>query len=379
MKTDTIFYSLFQAFPSIFFELINQSPEEATNYEFTSREVKQLAFRLDGLFLPKTGDSNKPFYVVEVQFQPDPDLYYRLFSELFLYLRQYKPTYPWRVVIIYPSRSVEREATLQFGELIALNRVTRIYLDELGEAAERSLGVNVVKLVTEPEETAPAIALDLIAQAREQLSDEAIKRNLIDLIETIIVYKLPQKSRKEIEIMLKLSALRQTKVFQEALEEGLQEGRQEGLQQGLQVAKLQSIPRMIEFGLSKDAIAELLDLPLEAVQQAATLFHQQNLTAFIQLLNEERALFSDQDLMELEQLIAPLPDNLEELAIAIINWYKQPEKSQIFARLVQLRQTFINNTSETVTQTDTGAVDTPENQLNKQALINAIAHNNSSN
>jgi predicted transposase YdaD len=49
VKTDTIFHSLFQAFPSIFFELINNSPTEADVYEFTSREVKQLAFRLDGL------------------------------------------------------------------------------------------------------------------------------------------------------------------------------------------------------------------------------------------------------------------------------------------------------------------------------------------
>ncbi|GET44224.1 hypothetical protein MiSe_90500 [Microseira wollei NIES-4236] len=60
-----------------FFELINQSPDEAVAYEFTSREVKQLAFRLDGLFLPTTNEPEKPLYLVEVQFQPDPDLYYR--------------------------------------------------------------------------------------------------------------------------------------------------------------------------------------------------------------------------------------------------------------------------------------------------------------
>ena len=75
MKTDTIFYSLVQAFPGIFFELIDRSPEEAVTYEFTSREVKQLAFRLDGLFLPTTDDQELPIYVVEVQFQPDEDLY----------------------------------------------------------------------------------------------------------------------------------------------------------------------------------------------------------------------------------------------------------------------------------------------------------------
>ncbi|MDZ8109497.1 MAG: Rpn family recombination-promoting nuclease/putative transposase [Nostoc sp. DedQUE12a] len=257
MKTDTIFYSLFQAFPSIFFELINQSPAEAIAYKFTSCEVKQLAFRLDGLFLPITNDGEKPLYIVEVQFQPDDDLYYRLFAELFLYLRQYKPLHPWQVVIIYPTRSIEREQTLQFSEMLALNRVRRIYLDELSQTAEASVGVGVVKLVIEAEETAPEVAKRLIEQAKQQITDEVTQRDLINLIETIIVYKLPQKSREEIEAMLGLSELKQTKVYQEALEEGKQQG------------KLEAIPRMIKFGLTLEAIAQLLDLPLEVVQQAA--------------------------------------------------------------------------------------------------------------
>ena len=194
MKTDTIFYSLFQEFPSIFFELINQSPEQAEIYEFTSREIKQLAFRLDGLFLPKNETQDQPFYVVEVQFQRDDNFYYRLFTELFIFLNQYKPTCPWRVVVIYPSRRIEREQPLQFRELFS--RVTRIYLDELGDEASASVGVNIVKLVIEREQTAPEQAKRLIEQAQVQITDETTKQNLIDLIETIIVYKLPQKSRE---------------------------------------------------------------------------------------------------------------------------------------------------------------------------------------
>ncbi|MCA2684925.1 MAG: DUF2887 domain-containing protein, partial [Microcystis sp. M046S2] len=46
MKTDTIFYQLFQSFPSIFFELIQLPITEANNYRFDSVEVKQLSFRL---------------------------------------------------------------------------------------------------------------------------------------------------------------------------------------------------------------------------------------------------------------------------------------------------------------------------------------------
>jgi predicted transposase/invertase (TIGR01784 family) len=259
VKTDTIFYSLFQEFPSIFFELINQSPTEATAYEFTSREVKQLAFRLDGLFLPTTKNPQKPFYLVEVQFQPDEDLYYRVFAELCLFLKQYKPSHPWHIVIIYPSRNIEREQDLQFAEFLHLNRVKRIYLDELGEG---SLGVGVVKLVIETEDKAPELAKRLIAQANQQLNDATTKRDLINLIETIIVYKLPKKSREEIEAMLGLSKIKQTKVYQEALEEGKQEGKEEGKQE----ATKKFVVNLLRMGMSLEQIAEVGELSLEQVQ-----------------------------------------------------------------------------------------------------------------
>ena len=62
MKTDTLFYQLFQEFPSIFFELIGQSGTQANAYQFTSIELKQVAFHLDGLFLPSPDEPNLPIY-----------------------------------------------------------------------------------------------------------------------------------------------------------------------------------------------------------------------------------------------------------------------------------------------------------------------------
>ncbi len=85
-KTDTIFYRLFQEFPRIFFELIGQTGLPADTYQFTSIELKQLAFRVDGLFLPPPNQPNLPMYFVEVQFQKDDGFYYRLFAEIFLYI-----------------------------------------------------------------------------------------------------------------------------------------------------------------------------------------------------------------------------------------------------------------------------------------------------
>ncbi|MDB9524981.1 DUF2887 domain-containing protein, partial [Oscillatoria sp. CS-180] len=46
MKTDSLFYSLFQTSPSVFFELIGQPAANAAGYRFASVEVKQTAFRL---------------------------------------------------------------------------------------------------------------------------------------------------------------------------------------------------------------------------------------------------------------------------------------------------------------------------------------------
>ncbi|MGK7954376.1 MAG: DUF4351 domain-containing protein, partial [Crocosphaera sp.] len=74
------------------------------------------------------------------------------------------------------------------------------------------------------EEKSVPQAKKLIEKAQNQLSDEGTKREFIDLIESIIVYKFPQKSREEIEAMFELADLKQTKVYQEALGEGEQKG-----------------------------------------------------------------------------------------------------------------------------------------------------------
>ncbi|NEQ69142.1 MAG: Rpn family recombination-promoting nuclease/putative transposase [Symploca sp. SIO2D2] len=364
MKTDSIFYNLFQAFPGIFFELINRSPVEAANYEFTSREVKQLAFRLDGLFLPKTNEPDKPFYLVEVQFQADPSLYYRLFAELFLFLKQYQPAHPWQIVVIYPSRSIEREQPLHFADLLALNQVRRIYLDELEAAVEDSLGVGVVKLVIEPEETAGQLAQNLIEQAQQQLTDEAVQADLINLIETIIVYKLPQKSREEIAAMLGLNELKQTRFYQETLLE----------------MKLETIPRMLQLGLNLDQVAQALDLPLEIVQKAvgkfrreSMSFSEQNVDAFIELLTAKSSLFTPEYLAELEKLVASLPDDIQAISKALSSWYKKhPEIREAQLRLMP------EKSGTKAPGSKEGKVKTPNYELNKQTLQNAIQQSSSS-
>jgi predicted transposase/invertase (TIGR01784 family) len=73
------------------------------------------------------------------------------------------------------------------------------------------------------------------------------------LIETIIVYKFPKKSREEIEKMFGFSELKQTKVYQEAKQEG----------------KLEAVPLMLNLGAGVEQIAESLGLDIELVRLVA--------------------------------------------------------------------------------------------------------------
>jgi predicted transposase/invertase (TIGR01784 family) len=253
VKTDSIFYQLLQRFPACFFDLLNLPPETANSYQFSSVEVKQLSFRLDGVFLPDT--PNQPIYFLEVQFQKDNRFYSRFFSEIFLYLHQTDLSNNWQGVVIYPRRSVESVETARYGELINSGRILRFYLEELREG--ESLGISMLQLIIAPTARAIEQGKQLIPRIRQELPK--VKQQQ-ELLETILVYKLPQVSRKEIEAMFSLSDLKQTKVYQEALEEGRQEGEL--------AAKLASIPRLLALGLNFEQIAQALELEIEQVRQA---------------------------------------------------------------------------------------------------------------
>jgi predicted transposase/invertase (TIGR01784 family) len=218
VKTDSLFYRIFQTAPAIFFELIGQPTQEG--YQFQSVELKQTAFRIDGVFLPPPEATNPTVYFVEVQFQKDPLLYHRLFAEVFLFLAQNPTTVNWQAVAIYPNISLEPEETHLYRTLLESSQVQRIYLNELSGS---SVELGVVELILEPQETAVNKAKQLLSQAQQatQLPIEVI----MELIETTMVYKFPQLTRQEIIQMLELATdSKQTRVYQEGLEDGRRQG-----------------------------------------------------------------------------------------------------------------------------------------------------------
>lgn len=121
------------------------------------------------------------------------------------------------------------------------------------------MGIATIKLIIEDENTAIVTARDLIARTQQEINIERQQKQLLELIETILVYKFPRMSRKEIEAMFGLSDLKQTKVYQEAVEEGKE--------QGIQQKSLELVPVLLRLGLSLEEIANELNLSLEQVRQ----------------------------------------------------------------------------------------------------------------
>jgi len=60
MRRDSIFYKLFQQFPSLLFELLQNPVTNANAYRFDSVAVKEPKFEIDGVVLKSFVEGNLP-------------------------------------------------------------------------------------------------------------------------------------------------------------------------------------------------------------------------------------------------------------------------------------------------------------------------------
>ncbi len=223
MKTDNLFYRLLQAQPTLAFELAGLEVPEPSRYGFISQEIKQTAFRLDGIAEPPADRPDAPRGFIEVQFQPEEDFYPRFFSEILLHLRQYPSVHPWQAVVIYPSASVERQS-LMTAPFFNLPNLHRVYLDRLPllDSANPRLWL-IALIVAEAGKIGP-IVRKVQAYQEDQPQDSI---DWLDLLETVLVYKLPTFTREEIKDMLGFNdvELKKTRFYQDVFGEGRLEGR----------------------------------------------------------------------------------------------------------------------------------------------------------
>ncbi len=78
MKSDALFYELFQTAPQIFFELLQITPP--CPYRFESLTIKTTEKRIDGMLEPE--QAGEIIYFLEVQASPDETIYWRTMREV---------------------------------------------------------------------------------------------------------------------------------------------------------------------------------------------------------------------------------------------------------------------------------------------------------
>jgi predicted transposase/invertase (TIGR01784 family) len=227
MKRDTIFYRIFQQSPTLLFDLLPNPPSNQSGYTFQSIEVKEASFRIDGVLLPPTSDGSILFS--EIQMQPDPKLYERLFSEVGIYTFRHTDSFTyWQALAIYPNRGTEQSSTKVPHELFDSGRIMPIYLDELGAIDQLPLGLALLVLTILEDQEAITQAQNIMIRAKASATSDAI----MEMVSTIMVYKFTTLSRDEVNAMLgyTIDELKQTRVYQEAKEEGREEERASLLQ-----------------------------------------------------------------------------------------------------------------------------------------------------
>lgn len=254
MRRDTIFYKLFQQYPSLLFQLLENPPENADSYKFDSVAIKEPKFEIDGVFLPPENENPGVVYFCEVQFQKDEILYERIVAESSLYFYRNRTRFSdWQAVIIYPSRNIEQSNTYPLRAFLKSDQVHRIYLDELGDIHQLPTSVGMMILTTLEENQAPEAARYLLAKTQSEIPSSS-NRVIIEMITIIMMYKFENLKRHEVESMLGIT-LKQTRVYQEIKEEGREEGLQQGLKagrkEGLEEATFNLVMRLLSKRFGK--------------------------------------------------------------------------------------------------------------------------------
>ncbi len=265
MKTDSIFYELFLNLPESLFPFLDLPPNLCEEYEFLSQELKQLAKRIDGVFVPIK--SELPLYFVEVQFQKDDNLYYRLFTEIFTYLGQYKPPQDFQAIVFWSPKSLDIPLPVYYQSFQQSGKLTIIYLDEWNFDDNQGLAMGIVKLIVSPETEAITQVDGLFSLAETSFDSPTKKKDIIELLEKILVYKFSNYSREELDKMFTLTDFKKTRFYQETFSEGKEAGKIEGKVEGKIEGKLETIPDLIQLGLTVEKIASILKLDLELVKK----------------------------------------------------------------------------------------------------------------
>ncbi len=260
MKSDSLFYKYFQLLPEALLLLAGEPiTEKSSAYRFQSVEIKDLSFRLDGVLA--LADFHDTFFFVEVQYQKDATLYERIFAEIMVFLYQHQPQGYWRVVVIFPKRSIDAGVPDAYREYLASGRLKIVYLNELPQEALADFPLNIVQLLNAPKQK--EIIADTVQKVLSSPMSKKKRSNVTRLLHGIISAILPNLSFEEIKAMVEptLSGLEKTRYYRD-----LKAMEKKNMEQGAHAKQIAIAQNLLAEGLEIKMIARVTGLSIKAVK-----------------------------------------------------------------------------------------------------------------
>jgi predicted transposase YdaD len=224
MRTDTLFYELFQAAPQTFFELLQITP--ACPYRYESITVKTTEKRIDGVLEPTAAD--QPIYFLEVQAFPDEVIYWRVMREVATYFEQ-RPKFKgraWQAIVLWLNK--EDDPGLETLKPLSHRPTRRLIsadllqlLKQVRAVDDKALVLNVLNpLLTESEREVRQHVVQWAENIRRTPNlDSQTEERLLTVMSQLIGQKFKSLSYKELANMLRLTPLEETISGQELIKD----------------------------------------------------------------------------------------------------------------------------------------------------------------
>ena len=240
MKTDIPLHEIFTRHPEWIGDALNEPrPEPST---FTSPVLKSVERRMDGLLTPR--NRRKPLRVIEFQFYPDDDIYYRAVEERIGVHRMY-PKREVEAIILFGHRGLDKRPEPW------VSLVKSIYLDEeMVILAQRDphhplpklLGPVFEKNQTKLEKAAPKVYA-ILGSLKNHSPAEC--QALQTIYTSLLVTRLKHKSIQEITAMITSLDITKTRAGRELIAMGVAEGKAEGEARGKAEGKAQTLIKLL--------------------------------------------------------------------------------------------------------------------------------------
>lgn len=221
MRTDALFYELFQAAPQTFFELLQITP--TCPYRFESITVKMSEKRIDGVLEPS--QAGERIYFAEVQAFPDEVIYWRVLREVATFFEQ-RPALKdndWQALVLW----LNKDDDPGYSTLLNLSRqplprlVSVDLLALLPKLQANALSLNVLRLLLAETEEDVRKNLQQWAQNIQQTPnlDQQTETRLLTILAQFVEQKFRSLTYKEISDMLRLTPLAETISGQELIKD----------------------------------------------------------------------------------------------------------------------------------------------------------------